>query len=101
MSTISPVSGLERRRPGVPAPSGWDYAPAPESRDIVRLEDRYGLFVGGEFLEPRSGEWYATVAPASEEPLAEVAQAGREDVELAVAAAREAFEDGWSALPGS
>ena len=37
---------------------------------------------------------------ADEEPLAEVAQAGPEDVELAVAAAREAFAP-WSALPGS
>ena len=55
------------------------------------LQERYGLFVGGEWVEPRSGEYFATISPSDEEPLAEVAQAGPEDVELAVAAAREAF----------
>ncbi len=77
-------------------PTGWDYAPALEAREIVRLRERYGVYVGGEWLEPRSGEWYETISPATEEPLAQVAQAGAEDVALAVAAAREAFENGWS-----
>ena len=85
----------------MPAPSSWEYAPAPEARDIVSLEERYGLFVGGEWVEPRSGEWYPTISPASEEPLAEVAQAGTEDVQLAVEAARDAFLNGWSDLAGS
>jgi aldehyde dehydrogenase (NAD+) len=80
-------------------PSGWDYAPAPESREIVHLEKRYGHFVGGEWLEPR--ETYTTIAPASEERLAEVGQATPDEVHGAIAAAREAFENGWSALPGS
>jgi aldehyde dehydrogenase (NAD+) len=95
------LTDLEQKRSSAPAPSGWDYAPAPEARDIVSLEERYGLFIAGEFVEPRSPEWYATISPASEEPLAEVAQAGPEDVALAVAAAREAQSNGWSALPGS
>jgi aldehyde dehydrogenase (NAD+) len=89
-------SGLERRQDRSPVPSGWDYAPAPEARDIVTLEDRYGLYVGGEFVEPRSGEYFATIDPSREEQLAEVAQAGKEDVDLAVRAARDAFENGWS-----
>jgi aldehyde dehydrogenase (NAD+) len=80
-------------------PSGWDYAPAPESRDVVRIEERYGHFVGGEWLEPR--ETYTTISPSSEEPLAEVGQATPEEVALAVSAAREAYANGWSALPGS
>ena len=73
-------------------PSGWEYAPAPESRDIVRLDERYGHFVGGEWLEPR--ETYTTIAPASEDPLAEVGQATPEEVGSAVEAAREAYENG-------
>ena len=81
-------------------PAEWTYAPAPESRDIVSLQERYGLFVGGEWIEPRSGERFTTISPRDEEPLAEVAQAGPEDVELAVAAAREAFAP-WSKLPGT
>jgi aldehyde dehydrogenase (NAD+) len=99
----TPVSDLDRRseRTPAPAPSDWTYAPAPESRDIVTLEERYGLFVGGEWLEPRSGEHYATISPADEEPLAEIGQAGAEDVDLAVSAARDAYENGWSALAPS
>jgi aldehyde dehydrogenase (NAD+) len=95
------VSELERTRSRVPTPSGWEYAPAPESRDVVRVDERYGLFVGGEFVEPRSADSYATLDPATEEPLAQVAQAGEEDVAIAVAAARDAFENGWRELPGS
>jgi aldehyde dehydrogenase (NAD+) len=93
------LTELERKRSQAPVPSGWDYAPAPESREIVRIEERYGHFVGGEWLEPR--ETYTTIAPASEEPLAEVGQATPEEVREAVEAAREAFQNGWSALPGS
>ncbi len=92
---------MERRAGAVPVPSRWEYAPAPEATDLVRLEPRYGLFVGGEWVEPRSREWYQTINPAREEPLAEVAQAGGEDVRLAVEAARTALESHWSQLPGS
>ncbi len=95
------MTELEQRGSRAPVPSGWDYAPAPEAREIVRLEERYGLFVGGRFVEPRSGEWYGTIDPSTEDPLAEVAKGGPEDVDVAVGAAREAFENGWSALPGS
>jgi aldehyde dehydrogenase (NAD+) len=90
-----------KAKTAAPVPAEWTYAPAPESREIVSLEERYGLFVGGEFVEPRSREHFATIDPSSEEPLAEVAQAGREDVELAVSAARDALENGWSKLAPS
>jgi aldehyde dehydrogenase (NAD+) len=95
------VGELDKRRDRSPVPSGWDYAPAPEARDVVSLEERYGLFVGGDFVEPRSGEHYRTIDPSTEEPLAEIAQAGEEDVALAVAAARGAFDDGWSGIAPS
>jgi aldehyde dehydrogenase (NAD+) len=85
----------ERREPV------WEYATALESSDIVRLEDRYGLFIGGEFVEPKSGRYFHTINPATEEPLAEVAEAGPEDVDLAVRAAREAHEQYWRGLPGT
>ena len=91
----SATSALEQRAPV------WEYAEAPESTDIVRLEERYGLFIGGELVEPKSGRWFETIDPATEEPLAEVAEAGAEDVDLAVTAARRAYEDAWRDLPGS
>jgi len=78
----------------------WEYAPAPESREIVKLQSRYGLFVGGKEIAPRSGQWFTTLDPATEEPLAEVARAGVEDVENAVAVARRAFRRSWGELPG-
>jgi aldehyde dehydrogenase (NAD+) len=90
------MAELERKPERAPVPSEWTYAPAPESRDLVRLEERYGLFVGGEWLEPK--ETYPTISPATEEPLAAVAQATPEEVELAVEAARDAFTNGWSDL---
>jgi aldehyde dehydrogenase (NAD+) len=89
---------VERQRSTVPAPLEWEYAPAPEARDLVRFQDRYGLFVGGELVEPATGEYFTSSSPATEEPLAEVAQAGPEDVDRAVGAAREAFSNGWSTL---
>jgi aldehyde dehydrogenase (NAD+) len=93
------LTELERKQDRAPIPAGWEYATAPESREIVSLRERYGLFIGGEWVEPR--ETYATIDPASEEPLAEVGQATAEEVAQAVAAARDAFANGWSALPGS
>jgi aldehyde dehydrogenase (NAD+) len=93
------MTELERTQDRTPIPSGWAYATAPESREIVSLRERYGYFVGGEWLEPK--ETYTTVDPASEEPLAEIGQASEDEVRLAVDAAHDAFENGWSALPGS
>ncbi|MYS12031.1 aldehyde dehydrogenase family protein [Streptomyces sp. SID6041] len=80
--------------------SAFEYAPAPESRSVVDIAPSYGLFVDGEFVEAADGKVFKTVSPATEEVLSEIAQAGAEDVDRAVKAARKAFEK-WSALPGS
>ena len=93
------MTELERKQDRAPIPSAWEYASAPESREIVTLRERYGHFVGGEWLEPKAT--YTTTSPASEEPLAEVGQATDDEVQLAVGAARQAFENGWSALAGA
>jgi aldehyde dehydrogenase (NAD+) len=93
------MSEVERKQDRTPVPADWTYAPAPESRDIVTIEERYGHYIGGEWVEP--SETYRTIEPASEEPLAEVGQATPEEVGTAVEAAREAYENGWSSLPGS
>jgi aldehyde dehydrogenase (NAD+) len=92
------MAQVEKRSSSAPAPLEWEYAPAPEARDIVQIRERYGLFIGGEEVEPRSGEWFTSISPSTEEPLFEVALAGEADVELAVGAARAAFEDGWAEL---
>jgi len=77
---------------------GLEYAPAPESTAVVHLREQYGLFIGGAFVSPRGGSWFKTVNPASEEVLAEVAEAGEDDVDRAVRAARDAAA-GWQKTP--
>jgi aldehyde dehydrogenase (NAD+) len=78
----------------------WEYAPAPEARDIVTLQERYGLFIGGKWLPAIDGATFQTVDPATEQPLAEVARAAPADMDLAVKAARRAFDRSWGKLPG-
>jgi aldehyde dehydrogenase (NAD+) len=95
------MTDLEPVAPAQPVMPAWEYAPAPESKDIVRLQDRYGLFIGGEFVEPKSGRWFPTIDPSNEAVLAEVADAGEEDVDVAVTAARSAYVTAWRDLPGS
>jgi len=77
----------------------WDYAPAPESRDIARLRSSYGAFIDGAFTGG-SGAAFKTINPATEEVLAEVAEAGQSDVDTAVAAARRAQQQVWGPMPG-
>ena len=78
----------------------WEYAPAPESRDIVTLKERYGLFIGGKDVAASDGKTFTTVNPATEEPLAVVARATAADMDKAVKAARRAFRGSWSRLSG-
>src|SRR5664279_3325652 len=80
--------------------TAFDYAPAPESRSIVDIKSSYGLFIGGEFVDG-SGSAFKTISPASEEVLAEVAEATSNDIDRAVKAARQAHTKVWSKLPGS
>ncbi|MFT3860652.1 aldehyde dehydrogenase family protein [Micropruina sp.] len=77
----------------------FDYAPALESRSIVAIKPRYGLFIGGEFVDGR-GQSFTTIDPATEEALAEVSEASEDDVDLAVQAARKAFRS-WSRMSGA
>ncbi len=77
----------------------FEYAPAPESRSVVEIAPSYGLFIGGEMVEPIDGRTFKTVSPSTEEVLSEVAEAGPADVDRAVAAARAGFRL-WSRLPG-
>ena len=77
----------------------FEYAPAPESRAIVDIKGSYGLFVNGEFTDGH-GTPFKTVNPATEEVLAEVAEADASDVDAAVKAARKAYDKVWGPMPG-
>ncbi len=81
-----------------------DYGPAPESRALVdawlgRHAAGFKLFIGGRWLEAESGASFESRNPADSAVLAQVAQAGADDVEAAVSAARKALP-GWRKLGG-
>jgi aminomuconate-semialdehyde/2-hydroxymuconate-6-semialdehyde dehydrogenase len=52
-------------------------------------------FINGQFVEPVSGKYLDNIEPATGKPYSQVADSGKEDVDLAVAAAEKAFAD-WS-----
>src|SRR6476660_9005099 len=81
--------------------SGWEYAPAPESKSHVKLKDRYDLFINGKFVKPSSGKYFETINPATEEKIAEIAEANAADVDKAVKAARNAYERVWKKMPAT
>ncbi|MFI6064902.1 aldehyde dehydrogenase family protein [Micromonospora sp. NPDC051227] len=78
----------------------FEYAPAPESRSVVDLKPSYGLFIDGTFVDPTDGGSFKSINPASEEVLAEVSEAGAQDVERAVRAARKTYDKVWGPMPG-
>ena len=79
-----------------------EYGPAPESTSpaeawIGAHDGRFGLFIDGVWREPASGEYFDSFNPANRRTLARIAQAGADDVDAAVAAARAAFAP-WARL---
>lgn len=78
----------------------WKYDPAPESKNIAQIRDRYELFINGAFVKPLSRKYMPTINPATEEKLSEVAEAGNADVNLAVKSARTAYNKYWKKLNG-
>ncbi|MBA3665897.1 MAG: aldehyde dehydrogenase family protein [Bacteroidetes bacterium] len=77
----------------------WDYAPAPEAKDHAKIKKQYDLFINGEWVKPSTKKYFDTISPSSEEKLSEVAEAGEKDVDLAVKAARNAYEKTWKKMP--
>ncbi|HKC80742.1 MAG TPA: aldehyde dehydrogenase family protein [Gemmatimonadaceae bacterium] len=77
----------------------WEYDPAPETAD-PKLKRKYDLFIGGKFVAPKSGKYFDSINPATEETLAEIALANQADVDAAYQAAQKAFSS-WSKLPGT
>jgi aldehyde dehydrogenase (NAD+) len=91
---------ITKRQAADLAKQTFDYAPAPEATDHVRIQPRYGLFVGGKMVEPHSKKRFPTINPATERQLSEVAEADATDVGRAVEAADKAFSS-WSRMSPS
>lgn len=86
-----------------PAPAlqfntAWQYDPSPESTDHVVIDKQYDLFINGKFVKPVTGKYFDTINPARETVISRVAEAGKEDVDKAVSAARNAYDKVWSKM---
>ncbi|HOY28964.1 MAG TPA: aldehyde dehydrogenase family protein, partial [Flavobacteriales bacterium] len=79
----------------------WTLAPAPESKDHVKINEQYELFINGKWQKPRSGKYFDTINPANEQKLARIAEAAEADVDAAVKAARKAYDTVWSKMPAA
>ncbi|MCC2680339.1 MAG: Betaine-aldehyde dehydrogenase [Pseudobdellovibrio sp.] len=77
----------------------FDYAPSIESTDIVKINPKNKLFIGGKFVDSAEKKYFKTENPATGETLAELTEATAKDVDSAVKAARKAFGP-WSKLSG-
>ena len=86
--------------PGARGAIDWDYAPAPESAAIGRIQQRYQMYVGGKFVDG-AGDDLKTLNPATAQPLAVVSTASVGDVDTAVSHARKAFDGSWSRISGA
>ena len=79
----------------------WNFDPSLESTSHVQLKKKYDLFIDGKWVKPASGKYFNSINPANEEVLAEVAHANQADVDLAVKAARKAYDNVWSKMAPS
>ncbi len=99
-STTPAVNGTKHAPTTAPSAftGGFDYAPAPETVK-VEINDRYGHFINGQWTALK-GASFATINPANEKTLSQIAQGSDADVDAAVKAARAALPK-WQALPAT
>ncbi len=70
-----------------------------EPRSLTTRAFRTQHLIGGQWRDSVSGATFETINPATEEVITEVAEGGAEDIDLAVKAARKAFDSGpWRAM---
>ena len=81
--------------------TNWNLEPSLESTAVVQLKDQYELFINGKWLAPQAKKYFATINPSDESHLSNIAWATEVDVDLAVKAARNAYENVWSKLSGA
>ena len=79
----------------------WEYAPSLEGTNHIQLKEKYDLFIDGKWVKPNADRYFASINPANEEKLADIAWASESDVDLAVKAARRAYVDVWSKMKAS
>ena len=68
----------------------WDLAPSIENTEHIQINEKYGLFINGKFIDPISEKYFPTINPSNESNLALIAEANK-DIDLAVKSARDAY----------
>ena len=76
----------------------WNLSPAKESIEHIDIKKQYQLFINGEFIAPKNENYFSTINPATEQKLSMIADAGKEDVNIAVSSARKAYSGAWSKI---
>ena len=66
------------------------YAPPGSPDSLVTVLDRYGHFIGGNWVDPKKGLWFENISPVNGKPFCEVARGTAEDIEAALDAAHAA-----------
>ncbi|WP_040168000.1 acetaldehyde dehydrogenase ExaC [Microbacterium gorillae] len=69
------------------------YAAPGQPGAVANYKPRYGQYIGGEWVEPASGEYFENVSPVNGKPFTEVARGNADDIDRAVDAAWKAFAD--------
>ena len=72
------------------------YANPGSSDALVRFRDRYDHYIGGEWVAPVKGEYFANITPVTGQEFCEVARGTGEDIEAALDAAH-AAKVSWNA----
>lgn len=75
----------------------FEYSEAPESTKVLFLE-KYGNFIDGVFVSPKSNKYMDSINPATGELITKIALSNKDDIDLAVKAARSAFNGEWSKI---
>ncbi|KAA3619919.1 MAG: aldehyde dehydrogenase family protein [Calditrichaeota bacterium] len=78
----------------------FEYAPAPEATDMVKIKKQNKLFINGKWVSGKNNQFFDSINPATGEKLAEITEASPDDVDRAVKAARKAYTGQWSQFSG-
>ena len=82
-------------------PTGLDYVTSRESTEVVSIDESYDLWIDGQPSPPAANRYFPSINPATEGTLSRVAEGGGEDVDRAVAAARNAYAGAWGNMAGA
>ena len=75
--------------------NNWEYSESIESEKIVSIEKKYGNFIDGKFVTPKSKQYIDTISPSTEKILSSISIGNQQDVDYAVASAKEGLKK-WS-----